>query len=155
LWQFAVSENEQLRNAALVALAHKQDQSVGEFARDILRRGAFKPTVSEVLGLLTNNYKPEDSNLIISTLSKIQPDAISAHSLGLSILDIFDVNQPPELLEALKWVYEIGPCTLCRMYAVKHMRALRQIESEIVEECLNDANEDIQRIARELRGVGK
>jgi hypothetical protein len=68
-----------------------------------------------------------------------------------NLLNICDENEAPDLFEALKWVYENGPCSICRKSAVEHMIKLKQIEPEVIEECLFDADEDLQKVAREFK----
>jgi hypothetical protein len=151
IWEFAASANEELRAAAIEALAQNCDPSVGAFARHILSKGEFKDTDSEILDMLIYNYQQQDGELLVNTLRDIDPESDSIHSLGISILDICEENRPPELFEALKWIYEINPCSLCRNNAIEDMRTLGLLDPEMVDECLNDANEEIQKIARELK----
>jgi hypothetical protein len=149
LWIFAVSSNEQLRRAALEALAQLRDHSIGEFARQTLRNGVFTETDLDVLELFVLNYQPTDGDLIVSSLRSVKPGSEYTHGIGMSILNICDENHAPQLFDALNWSYENNPCTLCRQSAVAHMIKLGKIESEILEECLHDANEGIQKLARE------
>jgi hypothetical protein len=149
LWTFAASTNEQLQAAAIAALAQLRNHAIGEFARQKLRNDVFTETHSDVLDLFILNYQAEDGELIISALRTVNPASEFTHSIGFSILNICDENDAPQLFEALNWICEINPCTLCRQRAVEHMIKLGKIESEILEECLHDANEEIQKIVRE------
>lgn len=151
LWEFVKSSNEQLRNAAFTALAQINDSSVGEFARQKLKSGESIEENSELLDLFVHNYQPGDGNIIWPATQKVKLESENIHWIGLSILNICDANEAPDLFEALKWVYENGPCSICRKSAVEHMIKLKLIEPEVIEECLFDADEDLQKVAREFK----
>lgn len=151
VWEFVKSSNEQLRNAAFTALAQIKDLSIGEFARQKLRIGESIEENTELLDLFLHNYQPEDGDIIYAAMQKVKAESENVHGIGLSILNICDKNEAPDLYEALKWVYEYGPCSICRKSAVEHMITLKRIESEVVEECLFDVDEDLQKVVRELQ----
>jgi hypothetical protein len=124
---------------------------VGEFARQKLRSGESIEENTEILELFVHNYQPGDGDIIWTAIQTVKAESEKIHWIGLSILSICDENEAPDLYEALKWVYEYGPCSICRKSAVEHMITLKRIEFEVIEECLFDADEDLQKIARELQ----
>jgi len=151
LWVFVKSNNEQLRNAAFKALSQISDLAIGEFARQKLRNGESIEENSELLDLLVHNYQPGDGDIILNAIQEVKTGSENTHWIGLSILDICDENEAPDLYEALKWIYENGPCSCCRQYSVERIVKLKMIDPEVIEECLFDANGDLQKIARELQ----
>lgn len=154
LWQFAASANAQLRDAAVEALARLRHPSIGEYARGILRADALTEMDLDVLKLLVLNYRPEDGELIGSTLRRINPGAESTHGIGMTILEICKENCGSELFEALNWVYEQTPCSNCRRQAVEFLLRLGKIAPEVLEECRYDAIERIRKMAREFGRLG-
>ncbi len=151
IWEFVKSSNEQLRNAAFTALTQIKDLSVGEFARKKLRIGESIEENSELLDLFVHNYQPTDGDIIWAAIQKVKAESENTHWIGMSVLKICDENEAPDLYEALKWVYENGPCSICRKSAVEHIIALKMIDPEVIEECLFDADEDLQKVAREFK----
>ena len=150
IWQLADSKDDALRYSAVEALAQSQDPRVGELGRSRLRSGAFTSRDSDTLDLFIRNYQPQDERLILSALASRSPDEDEAHSLGSSLLRICEGNSTCSSLDMLKWVYESTPCTVCRHSAVKQMAAIGCVAPEIVAECLDDADEDLRHLAKEL-----
>jgi hypothetical protein len=148
LWHFAASTNQQLQEAAYSALARLRDHSIGEHAREKLRGSALTEMNLAVLELFVRNYRPDDGELICAALRGITPETDFAHGTGWTILDICAEIHAPQLLEALNWVYEHTPCGNCREKAIKNMLTLGEIAPGILKECLYDANEGIQKMAR-------
>lgn len=150
IWQLADSTDDALRYAATEALAQSHDSRVGELGRSKLRSGAFTARDFDTLDLLIRNYQPQDEQLILSVLAPLAPDQDEAHSLGSSLLNICDENAACTSLEMLKWVYDFTPCTICRYAAVKQMAGMGRVPSDIIAECLDDADEDLRDLAQEL-----
>jgi len=149
IWTFAESNNDDVRAAAITALAQCNDPNVGDFARAVLRSARSPRVVSEGMQTLVKHYRPEDSVLVMSALSRISANDDEAHAIGFSISRICLGNESPDLLDALMWDYENNPCTLCRCGTVSMMSEREGLSSAIVSECLHDADPDIQKLARE------
>jgi len=153
-FELASSSNDNIRSAARVALAQFQHPRVGEFARDILRKERLMEPDLDVLDLLILNYEPSDTSLVISVLCGLKPTDDHAHGLGLSVLNIFGENEARELKEALCWVYDSTPCTICRRECLECLKVLGEVAPHIVEECCYDASEQTRQLAQELMSCG-
>jgi hypothetical protein len=149
-WELAASANHAVRAAAIEALAQLQSEAIGEFGRHILRTGEFTEEDREVLNLFIRNYRAGDEDLIMAALGGLTPTLDNTHTLSSSLLEISEENSSPHVLPLLHWVYERNPCSVCRHRALKLLHELGGLSREIHEECLLDANEDIQRFAKAL-----
>ncbi len=150
IWEFANSKDNEVRAAAQAALAQWRNPKVGEFARQKLRAMDFSESDTELLELFILNYKPKDEELIVSALMRLPAGDEPAHDFGMSILAIGKNNYSPALSAMFEWVYETTPCTVCRERAVEWLIETKTIKPEIAHECLYDANEDIQNLAKQL-----
>lgn len=155
IWQLTASNNKDVQSAAIEALAQLRDRRVGELGRSRLRSHDFTEGDSELLDLFIRNYVPGDEELVMAVLQGLVPISDNAHYLCLSLLDIAEENHSPLLLPLLTWAYEMTPCTDCRFRALKLLRDLGAISQEIIRECLFDANEDIQQIAKSVQGCNE
>lgn len=149
-FELASSPIRNIRLSAMKVLAQFKDPSVGEFARQILRKGKLESSESEVLELFVHNYELADTGLIVPILLKLNPGFDDAHWICMSVLEIYEENQPQDFAEALLWVYETTPCTSCRRDAVRALHELRKLPSEIMEESLFDASEQTRELVREI-----
>jgi hypothetical protein len=149
IWQFAESTNDNVRAAAITALAQCSDPRVGDFGRTVLRSAPSARVVAEALKTLVRNYRPNDEVLIMSALSRIFPTDEDTHKIGFGISGICRENESSNLAGLLRWDYESNPCTLCRSSTVTRMKAIGALSPELVLECLHDANMDIQQLVQE------
>lgn len=120
LWELVESENEDLRDAAIRAIAQFKDERVVEFGRSLLA---------------SCEIEPEDRD--------------EAHSFAWTLLDICERNRRGQIVDLLTWVYEMTPCGNCRYRAVKLMADTHVLSDDIRAECLCDADEDTRQMARE------
>jgi hypothetical protein len=149
IWKLAESKRDDVRAAAVTALAQCRDQSVGDFARTALRSADSARGVADGLETLVKNYQPGDQALIMSALARISAGDDDAHAIGFSILRICDDHDSPDLSAILEWVYESNPCGLCRDSAVRHLIDVGSLSTAILSECLHDANDEIRQLAQE------
>lgn len=147
IWDLSASPTDEIRWAALEALAQVRDPRVGELGRSRLLSHQFADADSAIIDLFVRNYLPGDEQLIMEALQTLTPTADNAHGLCWSLLDIADHNNTASLLALLNWAYETTPCTNCRLRALKHIRDLGGLGSDIIQECLFDADEDIRQLA--------
>ncbi|MFM0607122.1 HEAT repeat domain-containing protein [Paraburkholderia sediminicola] len=152
IWQLAESKSDDVRAAAITALAQCRDQSVGDFARAALRSADSSRGVAEGLETLVKNYQSGDTALIMSALARISASDDDAHAIGFSILRICDDHDSPDLSAILEWVYESNPCGLCRDSVVRHLIDAGALPTSILSECLHDANDEVRQLAREAAG---
>lgn len=153
IWALAESENADVREAAMTALAQNCDPRIGALARTKLCSPTILQDDPEALALLINNYQPADEVLIMSALNHIAPDDDNAHRLGSSILGIIKSKDAPAFVEMVRWMYETTPCTICRHSAVEWLVNNGGMSPAIIAECLYDAEEDIQRLARQAQST--
>jgi len=110
--------------------------------------------VARGTGLLRSNYRDGDHLLIEDCLRHAENDEVF-HSIGLDALNIYRKNPRPESTRVLTTIYELGPCSYCREWALDVLCDLGPLPQWMVEECHFDANEDIrERVAEYLIGSG-
>lgn len=138
---------EELQNAAWRALAIIRHPAVRTFALDHTASGIRTP---ENFALLVRNYVPDDSRLLEGLLMEriASKDWHCVHAAGFAIYRAFykdsGIPHPKHLLPLL---YEYNPCSFCRESALDYLSRHRMLTKEILEECLNDSNDSIRRMA--------
>lgn len=120
------------------ALAHLEEDSYGHLARGVT--------------MLQNNYRSEDAAIIFNRLPTGESDSEEArernHNLGWQIRELAEQHTDPALAPCLLWLYEYGPCSMCRTRAVRHLSEWNALSEAAAKECRLDAAEEI----RELMG---
>lgn len=102
-----------------------------------------------VVNLLVKNYQAGD-HAIIEKLAQELTDEKELHVLGLDVLEFYEVHPNPESeIRVLSFLYENGPCAVCRRRFVKRLIALKALPDWMAEECLWDAEEDTRTLAKE------
>lgn len=147
-FDWATGPADELRAAAIAALAKTTDTRVHELARQKLSTGALLGADNEVLDLFLHNYGNGDAELICQSLASMQPDADDAHSLAMGVIDLAEEHVDRDLHHALLWAYENTPCSICRHRAVVQLDKLGLLPDNLVRECLYDADEDTRELAR-------
>ncbi|MCA9984793.1 MAG: hypothetical protein KDE59_10885 [Anaerolineales bacterium] len=138
-----------LREAAIAALSNCADGRIHELAR---RKACDKMLLgpdSEMPRLFLLNYEVSDARLLTEALVTSKPDREDAHSLGFALLDLAEKHQGPELAEALLWMYEWTPCTICRHKALQALAELERLPLWVQQEACHDASPEIRRWASE------
>ncbi|CAG0930736.1 hypothetical protein TFLX_01912 [Thermoflexales bacterium] len=149
IFKWAFGDNEDLREAALIALAQITDARIRTLASTKLTAGQLNSSDSAVLALFLHNYQSEDAQAINSAVVTIElEDCEDAHSWGVELINIAERHADPELAPALRWVYANTPCTLCRSSVVKLLDQFQALDDALLQECLHDAEEDTRAIAR-------
>lgn len=149
IWALAESRNDDVRAAALLALAQSSDPRIGDLGRKKLQSPMFSKNDSEFFELFIKNYQPGDEGLMMAALNRLDLDDDVAHDFGYSIRNICEENNSPAFAELLCWLYETNPCTLCRHSAVQSLIEIGNPSSEIMAECLHDADEETRKLAQE------
>ena len=152
IWALVENSDERVRHAALTALSHVSDESVGNYGRGRLRAG-IPASDSEVIELFINNYRDGDEKLILSALNALQAQSLSddeLHGLGSRVLDVCKANKFPVLAQLAEWVYLTNPCSICRNAAVKWLIDVAVLPAEIANECLYDTDRDTEKLARKI-----
>ena len=155
LFDLAASEDEEIQDAAIVALAHSKDASIRNLANRLLRE---RPTsiYQSALRLYTKNYEPEDYQLIESILT-LSEDVDLLHQTAYDLIRFVKAQEDPQLANFLFWAYERTPCAICRKYAVEDLLKRKQAPETLLQECLWDCSEEIRDLAKsalpESRGL--
>ncbi len=145
--EYAKSDNEKLRDKALIALTHLKGDCVHDFALELLNKQFADSTA---LVILLHNYRDEDKAFLLDCLEKLpidQDDTSGWHDVVSKILDS-DSGAPDE---AILFVYEKSRCSFCREYAFDEMMKRNLLTKEILSECLWDCKSYIREEAEKLQ----
>jgi hypothetical protein len=96
--------------------------------------------------LLARNYQAGDFAKIDALLERTMTD-FEVHSLGYAIHQIIEVELRPETENTLLWLYEHGPCSMCRTKVVKSLIALNRLPHWMRDEIRHDADSDTRKLA--------
>ncbi len=140
LLKLAGEDNLEVSKAALRALRNVKHESVRMLAFELFGQGKAN---DEVAGLLINNYEDGDHLLVESAISRTE-DKHELHSLGFTILDIFQKNSTSNCRQSLVMLYEKGPCSSCREPCVEMLVSRSLIPDWMLGECEYDSNLDIR-----------
>jgi len=135
LLELSESDHERVRRAAVVALSKIKDPSVRGRA---LVLSQSDERFGDGIELLESNYQAGDFRIFEDLFTRsLTPDEI--HGVGMSIHNIVDNNVWPELENVLLFLYEAGPCSMCRIEFVDALVELEKLPDFIRDECQFDA----------------
>jgi hypothetical protein len=150
-FEWADSDDEELRAAILSAFGNSRDDRVHEFARQRVRDGKILGWGNSfVLDIFEKNFANDDARIISDSILASKPTEDDIHRFGLSITSIAEENKTSELKDMLMWVYENTPCSNCRESAVKRLNEIGALSQEMIDECMWDGSEEIREFARSL-----
>ncbi len=99
------------------------------------------------VGLLAMNFEDDDWQMIeIMSEQRVEDDLY--HSLGFSVQHVFKQHPDSNARQTLLNIYEYGPCMGCRKTILEMLATIDAIPDYIRNECMYDANEDIQNLAQ-------
>ena len=128
----ANSDNEGLKNAAIMALSQTTHAHIREFAIEIHGKDDTNRFI-ECLGLFIKNHQAGDYRYIERAL--IESDDFDViFSLCYDILNIFEENTDAGMLKCLVWVYKNNPCAHCRVRVVKLLEENGLLPDDITDE---------------------
>jgi hypothetical protein len=136
---YAVSADDELRSAALTALANTESAVVREFALELLNDGKL-----EAIELFKKNYADGDLQRIMQKLHTNDSDD-KIHSFSVDILQICGNQNSPEAVDCLLWLYENTPCAMCRNDAISNLIAIKKLPLAVAMECMWDCYEDTRK----------
>ncbi|GER90223.1 hypothetical protein KDW_43850 [Dictyobacter vulcani] len=139
--QLAQSTDKTIVNLAIQALAHLQHPDIRTLAYQLTEAS---PGDSDALYLLGNNYYPEDYQFIEEIIRHAPEEEL--HSAAIRTIDIFTNHPTINNLKALTEIYERVPCAYCRKKAIHLLIEQDIFPIWMMEECLYDSNEDIQKL---------
>jgi len=144
LLQYAQSNNTSLVQTAIKCLGNFKDERIHDLAIMLLKTKGLN---SFALGLIKENYKKSDENIINSLIKKATS---ILHHVQSDIAWIYRHRRSSNILPTLLKVYKKGNCTYCRYDIIKIMYSCKVLSDEILEECLYDSNSDTRSLAKQL-----
>lgn len=99
----------------------------------------------DALELMISNFAEGDFQRIEKALQKTREED-SLHSLGMGLRHLVSTRLSPDAVESLIFLYENGPCSLCRGEVVKKLNALGSIPNWMRAECAYDADPEIREL---------
>jgi hypothetical protein len=140
LIQFAEHPDAEVRWTALRVLSNHEDPRVRELGIAKIRSGR---TGEGELLLLRRNYRTGD-HLLVANVLEVPEDRENLHDLVYNLRQVYEQNQVPEARQAMLFVYEHSPCSLCRCSAVEILLHTKQAPEWMIRECALDANEAVR-----------
>jgi hypothetical protein len=144
--ELAIRSEGDLLDATIDALSNFQTAEVRTLGLRMLQE---TPPRLDAIRLFVKNYEPGDSTLLESILP-IDAEANVLHGIGIDLLKVFSETQKPELAGCMKWLYEYGPCSMCRGNAVRYLIEMKVIDHEMINECLWDSYDETQELAKSI-----
>lgn len=153
LFELAVSDDREIRWAAVRALANVRAPEVHALALRLLReRGTDVLLDSEAARLFTASYERGDHQILEDALPA-EAEVDQLHGLSQDLLQVAQAQTDPELSGCLRWVYEQTPCSLCREQAVRELIERERAPENLLRECLHDVSADTRKMAEVALGL--
>jgi hypothetical protein len=134
---------------ALNALELVMDWAVRDLALSLIES---KNNSGRAVGLLGINFVEGDWQLI-EQLTQTNTNTEDYHSLGLSILEVFDAHPSAEAAAVFQHLYEWGNCSACRERFVQRLVSLNALPQWMLKECQYDCNLDLRELAAEIANM--
>jgi len=144
LIEYVQSDNELLSEIAVSCLEYFKDKRIHDFAIHLLQTKGIN---SLALGLLKENYKKSDDNIIYAALKK---STIVPHHVQMDVREIYLKNSSPKAFSTLLRVYENGDCAFCRYYIIKAMYHCKVLTDKLLQECRYDFYDDTREFAKQI-----
>jgi hypothetical protein len=142
LLQLSDSDHDRIRRAAVVALSKIRDPLVRAHGLMLLQA---KERITDGIELLESNYDESDFPIFNQAVTRSStPEEI--HGIGMTVRHIVKNDVRPELEPVLLFLYEAGPCSLCRTEFVEALIKLDRLPESIRDECRFDAEPDTRRV---------
>ena len=144
----AQSDNETLRNQALIVMSNIRSGKVRDFA---LKKLEASPVDEDAFHILVTNYAPGDGMTLIRYTKNVSTDEQKGnwHSAFIDIIELICTDKQADLelsAELLPYIYRNGFCSCCRMETVKMMLERNLLTAEMIDECRYDSNSEIRRL---------
>lgn len=138
--------SDKIRRAAFTALSNVRDPEARAFALASL---ASRKSARAGMWVLESNYESGDALLIEQALHSIRnPDDLDAY--GISVFQIAEKAERPELAGVFRAIYERSSCALCRGRAVEQLHKIGGVTPRLIEECLYDSESQTRDLAAKL-----
>lgn len=136
------SRHPRLRSAAIRALHNMKDERIHRLAIQLMGQ---QSTEIEALDLFIHNFMESDLQLLERVVFK-RRNKDSFHTVGYSILKIFEKNPTPSCQKILIELYQKGLCSVCRKRCVAIMIANQILPTSIRDEIKYDCNPELRNI---------
>lgn len=156
LIEYVQSDNENLRDTAIKVLSFIRADCVHELAVELIDKNESE----DVLDMLIFNCRDDDREVIFSRLNTLAENAYKSkydkacelHGAARKILDTAEeLEERGGIIDELvMFAYEKSPCSCCREWAFDELEKRELLTSEILNECLYDANSDLREKAEKL-----
>ncbi len=147
VWTWCNSQNDELRHAAITAIAGSKNPVIGELAQRRLLTNEYPDDLAILCSLLVRNYRPNDELILLLVISRIEGQTDDQrHRVHGAIIDVIESNPLPIFFDALFEIYMRTPCSHCRASTVELMLKLGVATDTIIEACRHDANENIRQL---------
>lgn len=136
LLELAESEDNRLAWGAVQILANMSDARIRNV---LLRMLADWDSCGRAVELMIGNYCQGDF-FLIEQLLETSRDTEILHSIGMGVRHLVKRHCSPESVGCLMFLYENGPCALCRGEFVEHLLTLNALPAWMREECMFDSD---------------
>jgi hypothetical protein len=141
LLRLSDSDHNRIRRAAAVALSKIRDPRVRAHALMLLQS---TERFTDGIKLLESNYDESDFPMFNQAVTRSStPEEI--HGIGMTIQHMVENDVRLEFEPLLLFLYEAGPCSLCRTEFVEALIKLERLPESIRDECRFDAEPDTRR----------
>jgi hypothetical protein len=141
LLELSDSDHDRVRRAAIVALSKIRDPLVRAHGLMLLQSNE---RFTDGIELLESNYDESDFPIFNQAVTHSStPEEI--HGIGMTVRHIVKNGIRPELEQLLLFLYDAGPCSLCRTEFVEALIKLERLPDSIRDECRFDAEPDTRR----------
>lgn len=146
--ELARSEDVPVTRAAVTLLSQLSDPRIRKLALEMAesphRRG-------DAIELLIGTFQEGDFSQI-EDWARSTHDPHELHSIGMAVRHLVQVHKVPSAITSLLFLYEKGPCSLCRGHIVEHLIALSALPDWMRWECAFDSDPDTRKLVdrREL-----
>ena len=145
----AGSNDNDLSNSAFRALSKIKHEAIHELAVENISKQNFDRFG---LDLFIKNYEQNDYKLLEMVLRRDYKDYdMVFHSIGLSIINIFEENKTTNCLNSILELYKRGWCSNCRRRLIEILVLNKVLPEWMLNECKHDCNLDIRMIVKNYR----
>lgn len=144
LWEML--ENEELRDVILEALRYFPSDRVHDFILAELKQNRGNV---DIILLLCKCYRNEDEDILNQSVKsvKVSYEDGSWHTIFGEVEQLIKNNSKVSS-KLLMYMYNQTLCSYCRGEIVRTMHKRKVLTRELLEECLYDSHEDIQKYAK-------
>lgn len=142
LLRWLTHPDEEVQRAAVGALAPLTHGALRQAALRLIADGDMANGVA----LLVNNFDAGDFAFCAGHLTRLD-DADEAHHLVCELLDLCNAHPGADALDCLLYVYELSPCSICRMRAMKALVSTNTAPAWVLTESAFDTAPETRALA--------